>query len=277
MSSDKMSKEKLAKEKIEKGQHYEAHQLIKSLINRKLQKNQVSSCMSIIFYFSQKMAKAEQYVLLCDLMYQCCTILTQHNIKFSEEYAKKIIEIFNLCPPNSTEEKYKFMNKCILWSTNDDEIFGYLDFHKAIAYAYFEDKKYSLAHNHFIYLEDNEILYKIICLWQKEGYPSESDFFILRTTLCLLVLDKFEQALDLINKFEPNLDRKDVPLPVQIAYLITCSCIYRSAPLYEDVKYKYRLILNYDPDFQKYIGILDDVLFNKRKHDLFSMFQNIFG
>ncbi|KJP86742.1 hypothetical protein AK88_03655 [Plasmodium fragile] len=277
MSNDKMSKEKLAKEKIENGQHYEAHQLIKSLINRKLQKNQVSSSMSIIFYFSQKMAKAKQYVLLCDLMCQCCTILTQYNIEFSEEYAKKIIAIFNLCPANSTEEKYKFMNKCIIWSTNDDDIFGYLDFHKAIAYAYFEDKKYSLAHNHFVYLEDNEILYKIICLWQKEAYPSECHFFILRTTLCLLVLDKFEQALDLINKFEPNLDRKDVPLPIQIAYLITCSCIYRSVPLYEDVKYKYRLILNYDPDFQKYIGILDDVVFNKRKHDLFSMFQNIFS
>ncbi|SOV25107.1 conserved protein, unknown function [Plasmodium sp. DRC-Itaito] len=277
MKTFKFSKEKLAKEKIEKGLHYEAHQLVKSIINRKLQKNQIGNCISIIFYFSLKFANAEQYVLLCDLMFQCCVILTQHDIEFNLEYANKIIEIFQKCPPNSTEEKYKFMNKSILWSKTEENVYGYLEFHKVIGYAYFEDKQYSLAHNHFIYLDDNDILYETICLWRKEAYPSECHFFVLRTILCLLVLDKFDQALNLINMFETNLNRQDVPLPIQLAYLITSSCIYKSLALYEDVKYKYRLILNYDPDFQKYINIIDAAVFNKKKHNLFSMFQNIFA
>ncbi|CRH01540.1 conserved protein, unknown function [Plasmodium relictum] len=277
MEKFKLSKEKLAKEKIENGLYYEAHQLIKSIINRKLQKNQINSCISILFYFSLKFANCKQYVLLCDLMYQCCIILTQNNIKFNLDYANKIIEIFKKCPPNSTEEKYKFMNKSIIWSKGEEYAYGYLEFHKAIGYSYFEDKQYGLAHNHFIYLDDNEILYKIISLWKKEAYPSESHFFVLRTVLCLLVLNKFNQALKLINMFEPNLNRKDVPLPIQLAYLIACACIYKSLSLYEDVKYKYRLILNYDPEFQKYIKVLDGSVFNKKKSDLFSIFQNIFA
>ncbi|CRG94581.1 conserved protein, unknown function [Plasmodium gallinaceum] len=276
MEKFKLSKEKLAKEKIENGLHYEAHQLIKSIINRKLQKNQINSCISILFYFSLKFANSKQYVLLCDLMYQCCIILIQKNIKFNLDYANKIIEIFKKCPPKSTEEKYKFMNKSILWSKNEENIYGYLEFHKTIGYSYFEEKQYGLSHNHFIYLDDNEILYKIICLWKKEAYPSESHFFVLRTVLCLLVLNKFNQALNLINMFESNLNRKDVPLPIQLAYLIACSCIYKSLALYEDVKYKYRLILNYDPEFQKYIKVIDTSVFNKRKNDIFSIFQSIF-
>ncbi|SCM09045.1 conserved protein, unknown function [Plasmodium chabaudi adami] len=276
-SKDKLAKEKLAKEKIGKGLYYEAHQLIKSIINRKLQKDQLASCLNIIFYFSLKFANVKQYVLLCDLMYQCCVILTENDIEFDLHYADKIIEIFKKCPPNSTEEKYKFMNKCILWSTDDDHIFGYLEFHRAMGNSYFEDKKYSLAHNHYLYLDDNEMLYNIISCWRKEAYPSEYNFFILRTTLCLIVLYKIEQALDLIENFEKNLDKKDAPLPVQVAYLITCSCLYKNELLYEDIKYKYRLILNYDPKFQKYIQMIDDDIFKKKKNDFLSIFQNMFG
>ncbi|KAI4836886.1 hypothetical protein MKS88_004693 [Plasmodium brasilianum] len=273
----KSMREKLAKEKIEKGEHYEAHQLIKSIINKKLLKKDFTGCIHVIFYFCPKFAKAEQYVLLCDLMYQCCIILIQNELPFNMDFANKIIEIFEKCPPNSTDEKYKFMNKSITWSTNDDHIFGYAGFHKAIGNSYVDDKKFALAHNHYIYLDDNEILYNVITMWRKEGYPSEFDFFVLRTTLCLIVLDKFRQALDLINKFETNLNRQDVPLPVQVAYLITCSCIYNSEALYDDVKYRYRLILSYDPEFKKYTDIIDAAIFNKKRVNLFSMLQSVFS
>ncbi|SBT43724.1 conserved protein, unknown function [Plasmodium ovale wallikeri] len=273
----KETKEKQASRKIKMGLYYEAHQLVKSVLIRKWNKKQIDNCVTITNHFCLKFAKVKQYALLCDLMYECCVMLHDNGTPFNVDYAKKIIEIFEACPPYSTEEKYKFMNKFIIWSTTDEYILGYLGFHKSIGNAYLLEKKYSLAHNHFIYLDDIDILYNIICSWRKEAYPSENDFFVLRTTLCLLVLGKIRQALQLIVKFEPDLDKKDVSLPVQVAYLITCACAYKGVELYEDVKYKYRLILNYDPDFQKYVSIIDDTIFERRNHNFFSIFQNMFA
>ncbi|SBS86883.1 conserved protein, unknown function [Plasmodium ovale curtisi] len=273
----KETKEKQASRKIKMGLYYEAHQLVKSVLIRKWNKKQIDNCVTITNHFCLKFAKVKQYALLCDLMYECCVMLHDNGTAFNVDYAKKIIEIFEACPPYSTEEKYKFMNKFIIWSTTDEYILGYLGFHKSIGNAYLLEKKYSLAHNHFIYLDDIDILYNIICSWRKEAYPSESDFFVLRTTLCLLVLGKIKQALQLIVKFEPDLDKKDVSLPIQVAYLITCACSYKGVELYEDVKYKYRLILNYDPDFQKYVSIIDDTIFERRNHNFFSIFQNMFA
>lgn len=274
--SHKISMEKEAKEKIEKGLFYEAHQLVKIIINRKLQKKDFTRCINVLFYFSSKFVKEKQYVISCDLMYQSLVILMENEIEFNEQYAEKIIQIFNKCPPNTTEEKYKFMNKAISWSKDDDDICGYIEFHRAIGVAYFEEQSYAIAHNHLIFLDDNELLFRVICAWRNEGYPSERDFFVLRSVLSLVVLGKYNQALELIQMFEPNLDKPDVNLPIQVAYLITNACIHKSLPLYEDVKYKYRLILSYDREFTKFLDEIDSAVFNKKKNDLFSLFHNMF-
>lgn len=270
-----MNKQKLVKKKIEEHMYYEAHHMIKTMINRSLQKTDVTKCLKIIFYFCPLFAKQNEYAFVCDLMLTCINILSEHNVQFAENCAQKIIDIFNMCLCKSYEDKYKFMNKAIIWSKNEKQPFGYIPFHTALGTAYLEDEKYHLAHNHFIYTDNSVALYEALCAWQCEGYPSEAPYFVLRSVLSLIVLRKFQVAFELLDLYEENLDNKHVPLPIQLAYLINAACVSNSVTLYEEVKYRYRLILNFDPELQNFISEIDARVFNKQKNDIFSFLQNI--
>lgn len=272
---DIVSQKKLIVIKIAERKFYEAHHILKTMINRYMKKKDLTKSMKIIFFYCPQFAKQNEFAFVCDLMITCLNILTEHRVKFTEPCAQKIIEIFNLCSCKSLDDKYKFMNKAIIWSKNETQPVGYIPFHKAVGYAYLNDENYQLAHNHFIYTDDSNVLYEALNAWKNEGYPSEAPYFVLRSVLSLIVLKKFRIAFEIINKFETNLDRKDVPLPIQLAYLITAACVHNSAPLYEDVKYRYRLILSFDPEFQNFIKEIDAQIFNKQKNDIFSLLQNI--
>lgn len=262
-----MDKQKLIKKYIDQHRYYEAHHMIKTMVNRNLKKMDITECLEIIFYFCPAFAKQNEYTVICDLMLICINVLIEHNVPFTENFAKKIIDIFKMCLSESCEEKYKFMNKAVLWSKKEKRPFGYRPFHEAMGHAYLKEKRFHLAHNHYLYIDNSSYLFDLLYDWQEAAYPSEAPYFVLRSVLSLIVLDQFRVAYELVFIFADNLDDKNVPLPLQLAYLINVACVYNSKKLYEDVKYRYRLIINFDPEFQKFLKEIDVRVFSEHKSD----------
>ncbi|KAK6197457.1 uncharacterized protein RJT21DRAFT_110353 [Scheffersomyces amazonensis] len=117
------------KAKIDTGSYYEAHQTLRTIVNRYVKSNQFKEAIDLLYEGSLILIKNKQYASSSDLITYLITVYEQFNISPSEgDYKLKLIELINSLPSNETSLP-DLAKQIIQWSRNDIDKFGDNELH----------------------------------------------------------------------------------------------------------------------------------------------------
>lgn len=264
---DERSRASLA-QRLEAGQFYEVSQSCKAIFQRYLKRKDVEGGIALCEEYADKFANLEQEELAINLGQTVLDALTRRpDVTVTNELCERLAVFFSLCPPESTNSKFAYMNQLIQWSrkaqgaSEREQKEGLKYLHSLIAHAYLAEGRFGSCQNHLIFCEDVSVMAELMHQWQGWGYPSEKYSFLLRLVLMLLSRNRIEVAGDFIKQMNYKLEEKDVPGPVQAAYLIWASCLELCHDLFTHVSRKYVLIFRVDATLQKLLMAVESTIF----------------
>ncbi|EEA05726.1 uncharacterized protein CMU_027360 [Cryptosporidium muris RN66] len=287
---------KSIKTKLDKGDYYDAYQLLLSRISRL----PPSESLNIGLEKAKIFAEYGSSDVAC---YICCHVIKvarENGIKSDIKGIDNIMDILKLC--KSSPERSKLLNEALLWCKVSNMNEGEDILHKWASNIYYKEGIYHKAQGHVIFIDDADLYVDILLKWQEMGYKSEKELFVLRAVLILLSLPKLNYARELLDKYclingylininnleQNNINKiinKKPPSPIQLAFLIVSTCElsdkYLGLDFMDIIKRKYALILRRDPLFNKLIEKIEQNILGKVSNqtrgiltNLLSMFSN---
>lgn len=281
----------VVKLRLEKGDSYDAYQLLISRLSRFNSRDSVE--------FGLEKAKYFDEYGFNEIACHVCTSMIK---KAREEKLKILNSQFNsimyiLSSGSFCNEKGKLLNDTLLWCKDheNDNIDYIYKLHVWASNYYFVHKNFSKAQLYVILTENPELFANILIEWSKKGYKSEKDIFLLRAVLILLSLKKTQFAHDLFNKYCQILNESNTsfsPLssnstpdsnipsaPIQMAFFLISACELSDKKtaihFFDMIKNKYALLVRRDQSFTRIIDKIDQIYFNRQKNTSFNMLSNL--
>ncbi|CEL97893.1 unnamed protein product [Vitrella brassicaformis CCMP3155] len=261
--------------RINRGQFYDAHQVLTSYISRLTARGKRDEAASLCADFALKFAAKEQYGLTADLAITLIDLWKEEADRLpcvTAERLETIVALFQACPPHSTKEKYRFINKAIKWTSTtplegqegaeSPYPNGHPMLHTAAGKAYWAEKDFGSAQLHLVFGKDGCDLAAMVREWQPEAYPSEAPLFPLRTTLMVLSMNDIPTAVTFVESLiGSDLDDPGLPPALQAAYLLAEACRLNDWDFFLMVQTKYQLVLRRDPSFARYLEVIKGDVF----------------
>eukprot|EP01054_Gregarina_sp_Poly1_P003964 Gregarina_sp_Poly_1__3963@NODE_2194_length_2501_cov_123_746097_g1414_i0_p2_GENE_NODE_2194_length_2501_cov_123_746097_g1414_i0NODE_2194_length_2501_cov_123_746097_g1414_i0_p2_ORF_typecomplete_len292_score37_43DUF410/PF04190_13/3_4e41TPR_MalT/PF17874_1/12TPR_MalT/PF17874_1/10_NODE_2194_length_2501_cov_123_746097_g1414_i015752450 len=272
--------------KITNGEFYDAHQLTRAIFDRFAKKKDIEGGLQFSAEYAEIFAEKGQYELTVNLGGRALQLLQTCNIAPSEELVDQLSVFFMLCPAFSTDTKYEFMNKLIIWSRDCplaqdpmERKEGLKSLHSLIADAYLAEGKFGDCQGHLVFCDDVDSMIDMLMAWQKQGYPSEKHFFTLRLVCILLSRGRIHIAGHLLERLPANWESDEVPAVLQVAWLLWAACQQKCHELIELLRRKYTLILRVDPAFEKFLLAIEGKIFGIKYQPtgIAGMLQNLLG
>lgn len=272
--------------KIANGDFYDAHQLTRAIFDRFAKKKDFDGGLQFGAEYAQIFADKSQYELTVNLGARALQLLQDCNVTPTEELIDQLSVFFMLCPPFSTESKYDFMNKLILWSrgcpalaNTSESKEGMKSLHSLIAEAYLAEGNFGACQGHLVFCDDVDGMLDMLNAWQKTGYPSEKHFFTLRLVCILLSRGRLHITGHLLERLPVDWKSDDVPAVLQAAWLLWAACQQCCHELIELIRRKYHLIFRVDPGFEKLLIAIEAKVFNIKYQPtgIAGMLQNLLG
>lgn len=252
--------------KINCGEYYEAHQLYRTLYFRYSNQKKVDELLQLLYKGTKILLEHNQLSSGGDLANLLVEVLKQNKIKPTEEWIQKLVDLFELMKENFPE-KDSFLLNCVKWSV-DDSNKGNPVLHKKIAEIYWKQKKYTMAHKHFLHSNDG-VLYAtmLISLHTTSGLKNEIDLFIAQAVLQFLARHNMEMAkatFDEYVKSHPDIKSTEAPhaLPLlNFLWLLMTAIEEKKVEKFNAIKTFYEVSLNRDPNFKTYLETIGKVWF----------------
>lgn len=278
----------LVKSRLEKGDSYDAYQLLISRISRFGPEDSVEFGLEKAKYFDEYGFNE----VACHVCSSMIKKAREERLKIGNSHFNSIM--FVLSSGSFCNEKGKLLNDTLLWC-KDHEADNTNYIHKLHVWAsnyYFVHQNFPKAQLYVILTENPELFANILLEWSKKGYPSEKDLFLLRAVLVLLSLKKTQFAHDLLERycqllnqdstsssFKSFLDSNTPSTPIQMAFFIISTCELpdkkTAMQFFDMIKGKYALLIRRDPTFGPIIDKIDQMYFNRQKNVSFNMLSNI--
>lgn len=283
----------LVKSRLEKGDSYDAYQLLVSRISRFGPEDSVEFGLEKAKYF-------DEYGFNDVACHVCSSMIKkarEEKLKIGSSHFNSIM--FVLSSGSLCNEKGKLLNDALLWCKDHEaDNAGYIrKLHVWASNYYFVHQNFPKAQLHVVLTENPELFANILLEWSKKGYPSEKDLFFLRAVLVLLSLKKTQFAHDLLERycqllnddgdFSPSpsasfksfIESKVPSAPVQMAFFVISACELpdkkTAMHFFDMVKSKYALLVRRDPTFGKILDKIDQTYFNRQKNASFNVLSNI--
>uniref|UniRef100_A0A0G4GP14 Uncharacterized protein n=1 Tax=Chromera velia CCMP2878 TaxID=1169474 RepID=A0A0G4GP14_9ALVE len=269
--------------KLEENQPYDASQMVKTLYARACNKGSFHEAADMAFDFALKFAQKELYTIAADfgmMMVQAwenaCTsnasvgeiemdgssaqsVQSSRAAFFShEDRRQKIQTVLSACPPKSSKDKFKFVERAVKNSISDEVPDGDPGLHKLAGEAYLSEEEYGKAQLHLVFCGDVQLLLALLAAWKAKCYASERDLLVLRLVLVLLSMKDVATADALVREYA-DLDAPFVDPPLQFAYLLVEACKQQQVGFYKHIKTKYTLVLRRDPAFSECLAVIEAV------------------
>ncbi|KAL7066555.1 hypothetical protein ACR3K2_29830 [Cryptosporidium serpentis] len=284
---------KSIKVKLDKGDYYDAYQLLLSRISR-LPPNE---SLDIGLEKAKIFAEYGCSDIAC---YICCHIIKvarENDIKSDIKRIDKTMDILKFC--KFSPERSKLLNEALLWCKVNNMDEGENMLHKWASNIYYKEGIYHKAQGHVILIDDADLYVDILLKWQEMGYKSEKELFVLRAVLILLSLPKLDYAKEILDKYclingylininnleqdninkDNNITNKKPSSPIQLAFLIVSTCElsdkYLGLNFMDIIKRKYALILRRDPLFNKLIERIEQNVLGKVSNQTRDLLTNL--
>ncbi|EKX72683.1 conserved hypothetical protein [Theileria equi strain WA] len=257
---------------------YESMQHILSLVKRNLLRNKYKESLEILYNYASIFIEKKEFILAGELMDEYAKVADKGKLFCNIKVINNIISIFEspwtsaAFSSTSNDQKMddysvtmllyiKFMNRAISFSKSETHPHGNPLFHKSIGRYYIHEKDYVKAQGNLVYSQDVELLLSMINEWKKHASEDEHDFFYLRAILMLVACGDICNAKCFIYLLDVNLEDPEVPLPIQLAHLLTEACDPPDEKLFEKICHVYQPILDLDPEYKALVKTIRDSYF----------------
>ncbi|GBP89617.1 Golgi to ER traffic protein 4 homolog [Eumeta japonica] len=180
---------------VNSGQYYEAHQMYRTLYFRYLTQKRYQDVLNLLFKGSTLLLQRDQQESGADLAILLVDVLVKSGTKPCEEWIEKLASLFELMS-SSLPERESYLTNSVKWSLDSNKR-GHPLLHKRIAEVFWREKKYTLAHKHFLHSCDGSAYAKMLVeLHTTAGLKSEVDMFIAQAVLQFLCLRNIAMATE---------------------------------------------------------------------------------
>ncbi|OII72982.1 uncharacterized protein cubi_02213 [Cryptosporidium ubiquitum] len=283
----------VVKSRLEKGDSYDAYQLLISRLSRFNPSDSVEFGLEKAKYFDEYGFNE----IACHVCTSMIKKAREEKLKITNSQFNSIMYI--LSSGSFCNEKGKLLNDTLLWCKDheNDNIDYIYKLHVWASNYYFVHKNFSKAQLYVILTENPELFANILIEWSKKGYQSEKDIFLLRAVLILLSLKKTQFAHDLLDRYCQLLNENNdssfsspyssnstpdsnIPsAPIQMAFFVISACELTDKKtamhFFDIIKNKYALLIRRDPSFTRIIDKIDQIYFNRQKNASFNMLSNL--
>lgn len=115
--------------KIDSGNFYEAHQTLRTIVNRYVKSKQYKESIDLLYQGSVILSKNKEYTSASDLIIYLIEVLKESGITIEDkEIKQKLIELVNYLP-NDNSNLLDLPKLIIDWSKSDNNKFGDCDLH----------------------------------------------------------------------------------------------------------------------------------------------------
>ncbi|XP_028395241.1 Golgi to ER traffic protein 4 homolog [Dendronephthya gigantea] len=181
---------------IEDGDHYEAHQMIRTLYFRYMSQTKHKDALDLVYDGATVLlnhGQEESGLDLCQLMLKC---FEEADFSVNDETLEKITAHFLLFKPCSAN-RHEFIDGALSWTAKKSKewTFGHPRLNLLCAETYWKERNYGEAQSHFLHANSGQqcatmlIEYAVTC-----GYPSEADLFVAQAVLQFLCLKRSSTA-----------------------------------------------------------------------------------
>lgn len=252
---------------VNSGQYYEAHQMYRTLYFRYLSQKKYSDLLNLLYKGSTLLLQRDQQGSGADLAILLIEVLNKSETKPCQEWIEKIAKLFEKMS-SSIPERETFLTNAVKWSMDNNKK-GHPLLHKKIAEIYWQEKKFTSAHRHFLHSSDG-VTYAnmLIELHTTKGLKSEIDLFIAQAVLQCLCLRNIQMATEAFNKYtgsHPTIKNDKGP-PYLFPLLNFLWFLLRAIEQKHVVQFKilrncYAISIKRDPNYSVYLDTIGRIWF----------------
>eukprot|EP00128_Syssomonas_multiformis_P018171 Colp12_sorted_trinity150504_noHs@30975 len=277
------------KDRVARGEHYEAHQIYRTLYARYLATNKGQDALELVTSGATELFKAKEFTSGGDLALLVLDYYNKIQVPVTTESLDRLVGVFELFSEDIAIRK-KFMKEALRWSSKyGPNTRGAPELHQAFARKLWKEGSYSLSQGHFLHAGEAAVsdFTAMLIEWSTKGYSSEVDLFLARAILQYLCLEDLKNANALFSLFvtsHPKIADSHAHSPlVNFLRFLLLTVQRDAAPLFRMLRAKYRDALARDPTFEQYVTKIGELFFNERPPqqgglgNMMSLFQNMFG
>ncbi|CAB4027363.1 Golgi to ER traffic 4 homolog [Paramuricea clavata] len=271
---------------IEDGDHYEAHQMIRTLYFRYMNQTKHSDALVLVYDGATMLLQHDQEesgLDLCQLMLKC---FEESYYPVNDDALDKISAHFQLFKPCSPNRRL-FIDAALSWTAkkNTEWVFGHPKLNLLCAETYWKEHNYGEAQSHFLHANNGQqcatmlVEYAVTC-----GYPGEADLFVAQAVLQFLCLKRSSAAHCVFVQYtdhHPDFSGQGPPFekPLLNFLWILLIIIDKKGTInqFTVLCEKYHPSLNRDPNYLSYLDKIGQLFFGLTPKPKEPSMNNFFG
>lgn len=250
---------------LQSKKYYDAQQLFQSLYSRYMIRKKFDEALDLVYEGTCLFLKENQISVAGELSLLLIEGYVKSKKSIDSQSLSRINTIVDGFGKKGIDFQINFLKKSIKWTASvGDNPYGVPKLHHTLAKFYRSKKDYSSAQRHFLHSDETDEHCEMLVEWSDQGFISERDLFIAKTTLQYICLENLDGANSVFTKYCAYFSSRDMalesPLINFIKFLLLV--VERDAhPLFDMLRQKYKISLSRESKFNVYLDKIGEVYF----------------
>ncbi|EDO05759.2 uncharacterized protein BBOV_IV001620 [Babesia bovis T2Bo] len=261
MDIDSNPKYRRINQDIAEGRFYDSLQHVLSASKRAIISKKYYEAFYVLRHFAGVYIGVKEYAQSLELMKEYINIAKQGSISLTTEHVEQINTFFNAVTtalsveePSGPLTKEKIVEGALAIMEDALELIPDKTLYKTLGQYYINERDLAVAQRYLVHTQDVEAIYDMLEKWCSHVEEHERGFIYLRCILIQLALGDSTSAKCLLLMLNLDFESGEgVPLPIQLAHILTEICEEPDFQLFKVTCKVYKTIIEADPNFIRLI------------------------